>query len=100
MRSAKRKADEKIGNVDCYVLTQNISEGTTKTLWIGKQDFLIHQIENDTSAESFKAALEAAAKKFPETKPAIGGASGDIKSVETHENISINQNFSASDFSP
>lgn len=100
MNSAQRKADEKIGDVDCYVLTQNLGGGRIKTIWIGRQDFLIHQVENDTSAKAAKAALEAAAKKYPQTRAAISGVLGDIKSVETHKNITINQNFAPSDFAP
>jgi RNA polymerase sigma factor (sigma-70 family) len=99
LRSASRKPDEKIGDIDCYVLTQT-SGGRATTLWIGKRDFLIHQVEKDTSAEILKAVVEAAAKKYPQMRSAVGAASGDVKSVETHDNISLNQNFSASNFAP
>jgi hypothetical protein len=39
----KRQADGKVGDINCYVFTQE-SQGQTNTLWIGKQDFLIHQL--------------------------------------------------------
>jgi RNA polymerase sigma factor (sigma-70 family) len=98
IQSAKRKNDEKIGDTDCYVLTQE-KGGLTRTLWIGKQDFLIHQLENDTSAAFMKAEVEKAAKKNPEMqlRPSVAG---DRKFIETHMNISMNQKFSASDFIP
>src|SRR5476651_2259292 len=38
----KPQADEKMGAVDCYVFTDELKKGITRTLWIGKQDFLIH----------------------------------------------------------
>ena len=99
MNSSKRKADESIGGVDCYVLAYNFGSGQTKTLWIGQQDFLIRQIENDTSAAALKAAIARASKISPQ--PAgIRVPSGDVKSLETHENIVVNQSFSPSDFAP
>jgi hypothetical protein len=96
MQSAKRRSDEKIGDTDCYVLTEE-KGGRTRTLWIGKQDFLIHQVENDTSAASLKVALEDAAKKHPEMRLPTPVA-GDSKSVETHMNIVVNKSFSKADF--
>lgn len=38
----KRDRDEKIGRVDCHVITSEWPEGKI-TLWIGKRDHLIHQ---------------------------------------------------------
>lgn len=100
MRSAQRKPDEKVGGVDCYVLSQTAG-GRTKILWIGKQDFLIHQVENDTSAAVLKKTLEAEAKKHPGLVPVnIADISGDVKSVEMHQNISVNNTFSPADFAP
>jgi hypothetical protein len=96
MQSAIKKPDEKIGGTDCYVLTQS-KGGRTETLWIGKQDFLIRQIENDTSAAVLKAMLEDQAKQDPEMHLPTT-VSGDVKSVQTHENISANQKFSPADF--
>ncbi len=96
MQSATKKPDEKVGGTDCYVLTQS-KGGHTETLWIGKQDFLIRQIENYTSAAVLKAMLEDEAKKHPEMHlPTTVG--GDVKSVRTHGNISVNQKFSPTDF--
>ena len=41
---AKRQADERIGGVDCYVLTISRYAGGTNTIWIGRDDGLIHQV--------------------------------------------------------
>ncbi len=96
MQSATRKPDDKIGEVDCYVLAQSL-KGHTTTMWIGKQDFLIRQIETDTSADILKAELEAQAEKRPEMHLPTSVA-GDVKSIETHTNIIVNQKFSPVDF--
>jgi RNA polymerase sigma factor (sigma-70 family) len=99
MKTAQRKADEKIGGTDCYVVAEDKGSGRTRTLWIGKQDFLIRQIENDTSAAAMKTMLDAEAKKHPELKQIQGmSVAGDAKSVETHMNITVNQQFSPVDF--
>jgi len=95
---AKQQPDEKVGDVDCYVFT-NESKGRAKTLWIGKQDFLIHQVRNVTSAEAMKATMAEAAKNNPEVnanvpKPEPQG----ITSTETHTNIVVNQTIPAADF--
>jgi hypothetical protein len=95
----KWQADEKVGDVDCYVFTSEL-KGTVKTLWIGKQDFLIHQVRTVTSAEAMKAALAQAAKalrpemaaRMPKIEPQ------GVTSTETHDNIVVNQKFSPADF--
>ena len=94
----KQQADEKVGGVDCYVFSSE-SKGRTKTLWIGKQDFLIHQVRMVTSAEAEKAILTKAAKDHPQIIAglAIMGFNG-ITSTETHTNIVVNPNLSAADF--
>ncbi|HEY5233444.1 MAG TPA: sigma-70 family RNA polymerase sigma factor [Verrucomicrobiae bacterium] len=98
LQSAIRKPDEKIGETDCYVLTQS-KGGRAEILWIGKQDFLIRQIENDTSAAVLKATLEDQAKRNPEMHlPTTVG--GDVKLVQTHKNIAVNQAIPTTDFAP
>jgi RNA polymerase sigma factor (sigma-70 family) len=92
----KQQADEKIGDVDCYVFTSE-SKGRTKTLWIGKRDFLIYQVRTATSAEAMKVALDQAAK-VNGVRPQI--ALQGVTSTETHTNIVVNKQFSASDFQP
>jgi RNA polymerase sigma factor (sigma-70 family) len=97
IKSATRKADEKIGDTDCYVLTEE-KDGRTRTLWIGKQDFLIHQIENVTSAEAMRTMMETEAKKHPELKLMMLTNGQESKSIENHEHIVVNQKFSQADF--
>lgn len=87
----KRQTDEQVGGVDCCVLTRE-SQGQTKTLWIGKQDFLIHQVRIVTRAE----AMQAAAKWDPEIISDLHG----FTSTETHTNIVVNKQFLRSDFVP
>ena len=60
----KRQADEKVGDVDCFVFSSEL-KGRTKKIWIGKQDFLIHQVQNVTSSEAMKAVMAEAAKRNP-----------------------------------
>jgi RNA polymerase sigma factor (sigma-70 family) len=94
----KQQADEKVGDVDCYVFASE-SNGRTKTLWIGKQDFLIHQVRMVTSVEAEKALLTKAAKGRPPNMAGLAmmGFNG-ITSTETHTNIVVNPNLSAADF--
>ena len=75
--SVTRQADEKVGNIGCFVFTRG-AMGATNTLWIGKQDFLIHQ-----------ARTGAIMKSMP-----------TFTSTETHTNIVLNRSFSPSDFVP
>ena len=96
--SEKRQADEKVGDVNCYVFSSEL-KGTTKTLWIGKQDFLIHQVRNVTSVEAMKAALAEAAKHNPGMPARLQKIKPQgVTSTETHENIVVNQKFSPADF--
>ena len=97
MKSAERKSDEKIGDVDCYVLSQTTA-GRTKILWIGKSDFLIHQVENDTSSVELQKTIDAQAKTHPEFQALAQRPAGDIKSVETHLHIVLNPPLAKADF--
>jgi outer membrane lipoprotein-sorting protein len=98
---SKRKADEKIGDVDCYVLTHGAG-GQTNILWIGKQDLLIHQVENDTSGAFMKTTLEEQAKKTPQIRAMLEASGGELfketKSIEIHRNILINPPLTKTDF--
>jgi hypothetical protein len=96
LESAKRKSNEKLGDTECYVLTLE-NGGQSQTFWIGKADFLIHQVESDTSAAALKTALDAAVKQNPGLRLPSAGA-GDVKSVETHSNIVVNQSIPKADF--
>jgi outer membrane lipoprotein-sorting protein len=99
--NSTRKADEKIGDVDCYVLSHGTG-GRTNILWIGKADRLIHQVEHDTSAASLKAMLEEQAKKTPQIRAMLEASGGemfkDSRAVETHQNIRINPPLTKVDF--
>ena len=98
--SEKQQTDEKVGDVDCYVFTSD-SKGPTRTLWIGRQDFLIHQVRTVTSAEAMKTVLAEAAKRNPEMSALLHRFEPqDITSTETHGNIVVNQQFSNEDFVP
>jgi RNA polymerase sigma factor (sigma-70 family) len=92
----KRGLDEKISDTDCYVLTGE-SKGRTTTLWIGKEDFLIHQERTVTSAEALKAALDQG-EKVTHFRPTNALPEGGVTSTQTHSNIVVNKAFSAGDF--
>jgi outer membrane lipoprotein-sorting protein len=98
--NAKRQADEKVGEVDCYVFTSDL-KGRARTLWIGKQDFLIHQVRTVTSAAAMKAVMAEAAKGHPEITASLqkSGLQGST-STETHANIVVNQKLADKDFIP
>ena len=89
---------KKFGDTDCYVFSGS-SKGRTSTIWIGKQDFLIHQVRTLTSAAAMKAAMEEAAKVNPSVAahmPAI--EPHDLTSTETHTDTAVNQKLTPSDF--
>ena len=92
----KRQGDEKVGEEDCYVFTSD-TNGQATTLWIGKRDFLIHQVRHVTSVEAMKTVLDQAAKLNPGAvlPPQIPTA---VTSTETHTNIVLNPKFSSASF--
>jgi outer membrane lipoprotein-sorting protein len=92
----KQQADEKVSEVDCYVFTSEPRKGTTRTLWIGKEDFLIHQVQTVTSPEAMQVALDQAAKVTG--VPAQISPQGGVTSIETHSNIVLNKRFLLTDF--
>lgn len=91
----KRQADEKVGNISCYVFTKE-SQGQTNTLWIGKQDFLIHQVRTVISTEAMQEAVVSVSGTDPEMFSALHG----FTLTETHTNIVLNRKFSRADFIP
>jgi hypothetical protein len=93
--NVKRQRDEKLGDIGCYVLVRESQYGETKTFWIGKEDYLIHQIRTDISAKTMQAA-SVAAKLSPEVIANLRG----FTSIEIHTNIVLNQQFLQSDFVP
>lgn len=68
----QRQRDQKIADADCYVL-QSTSRGDAATLWIGKQDFLLRQVQR---------------------------VHNESTTTETHTNIVLNQKFANADFIP
>jgi hypothetical protein len=90
-----RQPDEKVGDVDCYVFSRESQRGI-KTLWIGKQDFLIHQIRTFTTAEAMRAMMVKVTKGNYEMNSNIHS----FTSIETHTNIIVNMQFSRLDFVP
>ena len=96
MMGEKQQADEKVGDEDCYVFTSN-ANGQTRTLWVGKRDYLMHQVRSVVSAEAMKSALDKAAKLNPGIviPPQTPSA---ITSTETHTRIVLNPKFSPTSF--
>jgi hypothetical protein len=96
----KQQADEKVGDIDCYVFSGG-SNDRMRTVWIGKRDFLIRQIRNVTTAAGMRAAMEQADRLFPPDfdRPRIEPTGGST-SIETHSNIVVNQKFAEADFVP
>jgi hypothetical protein len=134
-----QQKDEIISGVDCYVVSSSMDSAElpnqgklpdnagkigkrTTTLWIGKQDYLIHQAQTIVEGASFtlpamsdatikrmlegqkkeatsenmaamRKQLEAVNKKV---QSSIEG--GKIISTQAHENILVNQKFSPADF--
>lgn len=72
---------------------------TTNTIWLGKQDFMIHQVRNVTSAEAMKALMAHAAKGNPGIADSAQQFTGST-STETHTKIAVNQRFLPTDFAP
>jgi RNA polymerase sigma factor (sigma-70 family) len=132
-------ADEKVGDVDCYVITNSIdpkslsNQGelpdgkgrigkTTTKLWIGKKDYLIRKSETSIDMAEFQMPVvsDATIKKAlagqnrPATPEAIAAMrktmeatskaaikslkSGAVTFTQTHENIRVNEKFTAADF--
>ena len=98
-RNDKQQADEKVGDVDCYVFSHAL-KGRASMTWIGKQDFLIHQVRTVTSAAAMKAALDEAAKRNPSVAAhMVTFAPHEVTSTETHTDIVVNPKPAPSDFS-
>jgi len=92
----KHEADEKVGGVDCYVFSKQ--KFGTRTVWIGKKDFLIHQIRFVASAEDEMAILTKVYKDQLSLPPPKGVPMGSNDDTETHTNIILNQNLTPADF--
>ncbi|MGA2685215.1 MAG: hypothetical protein ABSF51_09195 [Verrucomicrobiota bacterium] len=93
--SENRQPDEKVGIVNCYVFSRQL-QGRTRTLWIGKRDFLIHQVRIVTTAEAMRALLARAVTGSHEIISDLHG----FTTTETHTSIVVNKQFLRSDFVP
>lgn len=95
MSGGKRQADEKVDGVDCYVLARE-SDGTRKTLWIGKRDYLIRQVQTAPSANAMTAKL---VKPSPAMVASLARTRfPGLTLMEKHLNIVTNESFSKEDF--
>lgn len=91
-----RLSDARIGKIECYQLTGQTVSGQTRTFWIGKRDFLIHQIQTVAGPQTMKAAWLGATGGHFEPPVLLHGYS----SIETYTNILRNAKFSPADFMP
>lgn len=94
-----RQTDEKVGDVDCYVFNREL-QGRKTILWIGKQDFLIHQVRTVTSAEAMRTAMVKALKGNYDVNPFMQKFPHDFTSTETHMSIVVDKQLLRSDFVP
>lgn len=92
-----RHPDEMVGEVNCHVFAKS-SNGRTITLWIGKKDFLIHQVRTETSAATMKKLLAEAARNNPDRARLNTPEPQDTMSIETHSHIVVNQPLQPADF--
>ena len=90
-----RQPDEKVGDIDCYVFTRE-SQGRTKTLWIGRQDLLIHQVRTVYTADALQSMMVTLSNGNYERNANIHR----FTTIETHNNIILNHHFTRSDFIP
>jgi hypothetical protein len=90
-----QQPDDQVGTVPCYVFTRQ-SQGLTRTLWIGKPDFLIHQARTVISAE----AMQAATVKLTQGRPRMLAFLHAYTATETHTNIVVNKPIPNSMFMP
>lgn len=91
----RQEPDENVGSINCYVFTRR-SGGMTRTLWIGKRDFLIHQIRTVNSAQEMLATTE----KITGERPRPAAFFHQLTTTEIHTHIEVNRPFSRSEFIP
>lgn len=91
-----RLADSKVANVECYQLSGEAESGEMKTFWVGKADFLIHQIRVDASTNVMLAAWHTTTRG--QLKPAVNIPS--FYAIETYTNIEVDKPYSLPDFIP
>ena len=97
-----KRDDAKIGDVDCYVLTGHLKSwrDLPVTLWIGKDDLLIHQIQRTTIEPVAVMPVKVEIRQIVQTAGALFSAKKRKPMVHTeiHENIVVNQPFAKESF--
>jgi hypothetical protein len=98
----KRVDDEKLGDLECYVFETEFRNLDRRHFWIGKQDFLIHQVQTVTNVEAVKAAGSGRFSFIEDLRPKTYREYGAkfFTVTETHTNILVNQKLATSDFVP
>ncbi len=90
-----RQQDETVSGVDCYVLT--CTNSFEVAIWIGKQDFLIRRWRSFLSSEAYVASRNEF-KKWTGQNPIGSKNTEPITTIETHENISVNEALTKEEF--
>lgn len=91
-----RLADDKVGNIGCYLISGDTASGETMTFWIGKRDFLIYQIRTDVGPDAMDSAWTRATEGQAKPPFKLTGFS----SLETYTNVVVNKHFLRTDFVP
>jgi hypothetical protein len=97
--TGKRRPDEKLGQLECYVFVEE-QPYLTRTLWIAKDDFLIHQVRTVRRAEGMQPLMIGSGIDRELIVRMQGGGMLASTSTETHTNIVVNKRFSRADFLP
>jgi len=90
-----RQQDETMSGVDCYVLT--CTNSFEVAIWIGKQDFLIRRWRSFLSSEAYTENRKQFEKRTGQ-KPNGSEDTMPITTIETHENISVNEELTKEEF--
>jgi RNA polymerase sigma factor (sigma-70 family) len=89
-----RWRDDFVGTNHCYTVSATTEAPVFHiTLWIGKDDFLIHQLR---FAWVTGAATDRRAGANADSLPARGGTTNTV--IKTHENIVVNGTMAAAEF--
>jgi len=88
-----RQPDDVVSGVDCYVLEQ-ADRGWT--VCVGKQDFLIRRFQNFLS----KDRLAEMRKHLPNTSALPAQTEIDQTTIQTYENVIVNEDLKREDFIP
>jgi hypothetical protein len=91
-----RLTNDEVGNMECYQITGETASGETKTFWVGKRDFLIHQIRTDVGTRAMQSAWTGVTDGRVNPPFKLNGFS----SIQTYTNVVVNKQFSRTDFIP